>query len=659
MRESRKRIARWRHVAVARLACAVAVVLALTGNGATAEPENDECLACHGSDAGTADDGRSLGVAGDLYAASTHATIACVVCHTDAGDIPHPSPPARVGLDTCAVCHAEVVTAYEEGVHGPRSGSPPGARCGDCHGDVHRIRPHGDPASVTHWSHLIAACARCHADQAVAERSGIALARPVDAYLAGVHGRAVASGTRAAVCSDCHGTHAILPAADPRSTISRTQVTETCGACHAEVAAEYRESVHGVALGRRVRDAPTCVDCHGEHRILGHGDPTSPVFAANIPSATCGRCHGDLRLAARYGLPAENVASFRDSFHGLALRAGRVGVANCASCHGVHAILPSSDPRSLVHPANLASTCGTCHPGAGTYFNIGAVHVLPATSPERIEYWVRRVYIWLIVLVIGAMALHTGVDFVVKARRWPLPDPPPVVVGERMSRALRWQHGLVMISFPVLVYTGFALTYPESWWAAPLLRWESRFALRGMIHRIAAVVLLTALGWHAAQLVASRRVRAQLRGLWPAWRDLRDLAGRFAYYAGRRLRPPGGAPFSYVEKAEYWAFMWGMVIMTLSGVPLWFSDAALRYLPKWVTDVATAVHFYEAVLATLAIAVWHLYWTIFDPEVYPMDWTWWDGRPPLRRAAERQADEASAPPSPDAPPPPPGDRARR
>jgi hypothetical protein len=107
------------------------------------------------------------------------------------------------------------------------------------------------------------------------------------------------------------------------------------------------------------------------------------------------------------------------------------------------------------------------------------------------------------------------------------------------------------------------------------------------------------------------------------------------YYAGlRRVLPPAGS-FSYIEKMEYWAFVWGMLVMTVSGVLLWFSDAALRHLPKWLTDVATAVHFYEAILATLAILIWHLYWVIFDPEVYPMDWSWWSGQAPPSRDRER------------------------
>ena len=107
---------------------------------------------------------------------------------------------------------------------------------------------------------------------------------------------------------------------------------------------------------------------------------------------TCGHCHGDERLAQKYNLPADKVPSFRDSFHGLAARSGSQSVANCASCHGVHDILPSSDPRSHIAPQNLAATCGSCHPGAGQTFAIGAVHVLPENQQEShpAVFWVRE-----------------------------------------------------------------------------------------------------------------------------------------------------------------------------------------------------------------------------------------------------------------------------
>ena len=80
--------------------------------------------------------------------------------------------------------------------------------------------------------------------------------------------------------------------------------------------------------------------------------------------------------------------------------------------------------------------------------------------------------------------------------------------------------------------------------------------------------------------------------------------------------------------------------MTVTGLVLWFENVSLRLLPSWLLDVATAIHFYEAILATLAIVVWHFYWVIFDPEVYPMDLSWWHGRSPASRVLERQPETA-------------------
>ena len=91
------------------------------------------------------------------------------------------------------------------------------------------------------------------------------------------------------------------------------------------------------------------------------------------------------------------------------------------------------------------------------------------------------------------------------------------------------------------------------------------------------------------------------------------------------------ASHSYIEKAEYWAVVWGAVIMVLTGVVLWANNWALSWLPKSVLDFLTAVHFYEAVLATLAIVVWHFYFVLFDPEVYPMDPAWLTGKSVRRR----------------------------
>jgi cytochrome b subunit of formate dehydrogenase len=119
----------------------------------------------------------------------------------------------------------------------------------------------------------------------------------------------------------------------------------------------------------------------------------------------------------------------------------------------------------------------------------------------------------------------------------------------------------------------------------------------------------------------------------------------FSYNLGRTDLEPQFKKFNYAEKMEYWAFMWGTVVMTVTGFLLWFNNFTLRHFPKWVSDAATAVHFYEALLATFSILIWHFYMVIFDPLVYPMDTAWIDGkasadhlrhsRPEYLRALER------------------------
>jgi hypothetical protein len=199
------------------------------------------------------------------------------------------------------------------------------------------------------------------------------------------------------------------------------------------VLATYRESVHGIALARGHRDVPVCTDCHGEHRILGAGEPDSPVFAANVPGETCGRCHGDARLSRKYGLVG-NVAAFQDSFHGLALRAGRCG-GELRRLPRDHDIAPPAI-RVHVYPANLSVTCGKCHPGAGQLFSLGSVHGAPASASTWAVGWVRFVYLWLIGATIGNMAAHNVLDITRKACR---PVPPPRSAPpdhRRMTRAL-------------------------------------------------------------------------------------------------------------------------------------------------------------------------------------------------------------------------------
>ena len=334
---------------------------------------------------------------------------------------------------------------------------------------------------------------------------------------------------------------------------------------------------------------------------------------------TCARCHGDLRLASKFGLPLDRVVSFDASYHGLAAKAGAQTVANCASCHGVHDILPSADPKSRVNPENLAATCEQCHPGAGRRFALGPVHQLPNHAEAPAVRWVRVFYWVLIPVLVGLMALHNAGDWLRKLLRGRQAANPDAIPELRMFPLERAQHALLGVSFIALAWSGFALTYPDPWWARPLTLWGRSWELRGLIHRTAAVVFLAVAVMHAAALVASPRLRWHWRELRPRRLDVLQAWQQFRYNLGWGARSPWLNAHDYVAKVEYWAMVWGAAVMGLTGIVLWAHDLALRWLPKSAVDFVTAVHFYEAVLATLAIVVWHFYSVIFDPDVYPLD----------------------------------------
>jgi cytochrome b subunit of formate dehydrogenase len=129
----------------------------------------------------------------------------------------------------------------------------------------------------------------------------------------------------------------------------------------------------------------------------------------------------------------------------------------------------------------------------------------------------------------------------------------------------------------------------------------------------------------------------------PQTRDAREAVDQFVYNLGLRSKPaPGedGQFHNYIQKAEYWAVVWGAAIMASTGLLLWAHNLALKLFPKIVLDMATSIHFYEALLAAGAIVVWHFYSVIFDPDVYPLDTSFVTGyRAPLEAiSSEEQAD---------------------
>ncbi len=250
--------------------------------------------------------------------------------------------------------------------------------------------------------------------------------------------------------------------------------------------------------------------------------------------------------------------------------------------------------------------------------------------------WVRLFYATLIPFLLGLMALHNLGDWVRKVLQTRLQVRPEAgrasriirrvaVENLRMMRFERIEHGLLALSFAVLVWSGFALTYPNQWWATPLLAWESGWAVRGTVHRIAGVVLIGLAVTHVVSLLADRNLRTHWKGLLPRVDDVREGVSAFAFNIGVRREKPMVSAHSYIEKVEYWAVLWGVAVMGLTGGLLWAHRWVLAWLPALVLNVVGSVHFYEAVLASLAIVVWHFYRVIFDPDVYPVDPSWLTG----------------------------------
>ena len=615
------------------LAQTLAISLLVCAGAARAEHklQDKDCLACHSDSTLTTEvNGKqvSLYVDESKLKHSIHGDLfACVDCHKDVKSLTHDTAPRKV---RCAECHTDAQEAYSHSLHAStyRAGGP-GANCQDCHGGAHEVLAAADAKSPVNHANIPVTCGRCHGQKFLMESTGES-AQPFISYQDSVHGRAVENGsTKAAVCTDCHGTHEILPANNPKSPIYKFNVPATCGKCHSAVENTFMQSIHGQGIARGNGLAPVCTDCHGIHSIKSPVNTNAAVSGKNVSRDICARCHEGVRLSQEFGVPGNRVTTYFDSYHGLAAQGGSVVAANCSSCHGVHNILPSSDPRSTVNKANLDATCGQCHKGVTQKFTLTPVHLGDGIHPKDIGSiavrWIRLIYVVLILVVIGVMFLHNAIIWRSKAvARRAMQNP----MMFRMTANQRWQHLILLTSFIVLVITGFALKFPNSWIAA-LLGNGNGEKLRSIIHRIAGVALIGAGIYHIFYLAMAKEGRRLILDIAPRPRDAFDAWATMRYYLGLSKEKPKFGRFNYAEKAEYWALVWGTGLMAVTGVMMWAKVWVGDLLARWWVDVATAIHFYEAILATLAIVVWHFYQVFFDPDVYPMNWAWWDGKMPV------------------------------
>jgi len=589
----------------------------------------EDCLQCHGDKdfSKSINDSTeiSLYVDQQKYEKSIHSGFSCVDCHSTVKNVEHEPELPSVN---CGRCHEQAQQEYALSIHatslGAENVSP--AQCKDCHGN-HYVLPATDAGSAIFLLNIATTCGKCHTKPQVIEFLGFQGDGPVAGYQQSVHARILQEDPArgAPTCTNCHGSHSIYIMSDPRSSFNKLNRAETCGNCHQQVKTEYLQSVHWRAVQRGHFESPTCNDCHGEHKIQSPQEKDAITNRFNLSSQICAKCHSSPAMMARFGLDAERFASYNRTYHGLALLKGSADAANCTSCHEVHAIREHNSPESSVHPANLQKTCGKCHQNVSKEFSNIAVHPKNLAERNPVAFYARSIYVWLIVVIIGSMVLHNLiilVSFIRKKRQSRKQER----LYQRFQTFEVYQHLMLTLSFFILVITGFALKFPDAGWVRLLVSAGMTEAVRSLLHRIGAVILITISTVQLIYFIWHRQGRKEISALRPQISDLSGFWQNMKYYLGFTEQRPGFGRWDYTEKAEYLALIWGTAVMAFTGLVLWFPEFFMSYLPTWMFETSEVIHYFEAWLATLAIFIWHCFFVIYHPERYPMNLTWLDGK---------------------------------
>jgi cytochrome b subunit of formate dehydrogenase len=615
-------------LAVLLLACLALAAPALAAAPAAAPAAKDAekaCLDCHDDAKITAADGKSVTVLADEFKRSAHRKLECTDCHDAGLAARHPKEAlGPVKPQVCQDCHKDEFQAIAASIHGRRATGERAIKdCMGCHDSLHRVRKEGDPASTLSPVNQIKTCGACHEEMmANYERSEHARAL----LKSGLVGNSPS-------CSSCHGKHDIRSKDDAAATTNHANIPETCGKCHAGILREWQESAHSTALkkGKKPEEAPVCSTCHEPHAIKR---PDSAVVRDQVADR-CGDCHKSV------------YASFHDSFHGKASTLNNLKAAVCADCHTPHHNLPASDPRSSIHPDNLAKTCGACHANANASFLSFDPHANPH-DPKR-NLYVYLTWIGMTALLLGVFGFF-GVHDLLWLQR--------ALVGKlrgefgaahhkagphvrRFSSTQIWVHVSIVTSFLLLAATGLPLKFAEASWAPGLMSLFGSPEVAGVLHRFAAIVTFGYFAWHLGMLAYGAIVKKESGYFWgprsmvPQPRDLLDLWAmvKFFLYIGPK---PKFDRFTYWEKFDYMGVFWGVAVIGISGLVLWNPTIATKLLPGWALNAAYVIHSDEALLATGFIFLFHFFHTHLRPEAFPLDTVVFTGRMPLEAFKEER-----------------------
>jgi cytochrome b subunit of formate dehydrogenase len=479
-------------------------------------------------------------------------------------------------------------------------------------------------------------CVTCHEglweaikkqDLAVEKARMGVVVKNIEAYKDSFHARPRSETSVKASCDDCHDTHYFnVP---PRGTSKRTDwhltVPNVCGEkCHTEVLEEYVESVHGKAVTEMKNPkAAVCTDCHTSHDI---GKTSTDTTMLQIVE-NCGGCH------------KENLASYRDTYHGQVTKLGYTYTAKCFDCHGSHAVLKADDPESMVHPNNRLETCQQCHDGKERdKATLGFVTFSPHANANDFE---RYPQVWIASKFMHGLLLFVFAYFWAHSLLWWYREykhrkerkteqhvrTEELLQGEtrqvrRFGLIWRIAHLCFALSVMLLILTGMGLFYSHISWAPVVMKAFGGPQVTGIIHRVSAAVMLGIFFLHLVGVAVNiYRNRKTFRwfgpdSLIPNWKDLKDAVGMFVWFVGKGPKPVFDR-WTYWEKFDYWAVFWGMAMIGGTGMLLAFPHVTGTFLPGWVFNVATLVHGEEAFLAAVFLFTVHFFNNHFRPDKLP------------------------------------------
>ena len=585
---------------------AVAAVLCVSG-----------ALTLQAPPAFAADDDSETEAASETEAVKKIPNKRCLKCHGDEDD-------KTVEHDDGTVVNIFVDDEqFQHSVHGEQY-------CMDCHNTVKKAK-HREPLPKS------IGCVECH-QQRHAEQEGVedpqykrldVVVEQIDSYMRSVHARPnIKDQSKTnATCYDCHDAHNIGTIGSAARAEHRQQNAYVCGKCHEQQLDEYIGSVHGQeVLDKGNADAAVCSDCHTPHNIeRTEQDATKLLITEN-----CGDCH------------EKQVKTYQASYHGQVTRLGYTHTAKCYDCHDSHTAMAVDDPKSSVHDNNRLETCRKCHANAPDGFLGFHAHGDANDRETYPEMWYTARGMELLILGVFAFFwTHLVFWFY---REWKDrkegkgfkhdTSVTSQVYFRRFSIGWRIAHVALAISIMLLVLTGTAVLFAGQAWAQTAMQLMGGPQAAAVIHRIAAATFGVIFFGHI--VVAMRNIYKTKKSFtWfgptsmvPNWQDIKDVGLMFNWFLGYAPRPKFDR-WSYWEKFDYWAPFWGMFIIGVSGLMLWFPIATATIFPGWVFNIATIVHAEEAILAAIFLFTVHYFNAHFRPDKFPMDTVMITGAVPL------------------------------